>query len=154
MKKEIEALVWYIVNSYKFLPKRWFLFFPPVFFYSSHIFSLRNIMEPNENAEIKYTLNFINNEWKHSASGKTFDVINPATEDVICQVAEGDKEDVNQAVKVISVCVRLSVSLSSGRRRQGRCRSGGQGDPCPCPSVCQSAKWRKETRKMSIRRSR
>jgi len=70
-------------------------------------------MEPNENAEIKYTLNFINNEWKHSASGKTFDVINPATEDVICQVAEGDKEDVNQAVKAAKEAFALNSEWRS-----------------------------------------
>jgi len=41
----------------------------------------------------------INGEWVDSASGKTFDTINPATGDVICKVAEGDKADVDQAVK-------------------------------------------------------
>ena len=60
------------------------------------------IMEPVMNPEIKYTQIFINNEWKNSVSGKKFDVIDPSTEDVICQVAEGDKEDVDQAVKVSS----------------------------------------------------
>jgi aldehyde dehydrogenase (NAD+) len=41
----------------------------------------------------------INNEWTSSLSGKTFDVINPATEEVITSVAEADKEDVDLAVK-------------------------------------------------------
>ena len=57
-------------------------------------------MEPNQNPDIKYTQIFNNNEWKDAVSGKKFDIINPATEDVICQVAEGDKDDVDQAVKV------------------------------------------------------
>lgn len=34
---------------------------------------------------------FINNEWRDAVSKKTFPTINPATGEVICQVAEGDK---------------------------------------------------------------
>ncbi len=41
---------------------------------------------------------FIGGKWVPSASGKTFDTIHPATEEVICEVAEGDKEDVDAAV--------------------------------------------------------
>ena len=41
----------------------------------------------------------INGEWVASASGKTFDAIDPATENVICQLAAGEKEDVDRAVK-------------------------------------------------------
>lgn len=41
----------------------------------------------------------INGEWVASASGKTFPTYNPATGDVICQVAEADKADVDIAVK-------------------------------------------------------
>ena len=41
----------------------------------------------------------INGEWVDSASGKTFDTVNPATGDVICRVAEGDKADIDMAVK-------------------------------------------------------
>jgi aldehyde dehydrogenase (NAD+) len=41
----------------------------------------------------------IGGKWVNSASGKTFDTLNPATGEVICRVAEGDKADVDQAVK-------------------------------------------------------
>jgi len=41
----------------------------------------------------------IDGKWVDSVSGKTFDTINPATGDTICQVAEGDKADVDLAVK-------------------------------------------------------
>ena len=41
----------------------------------------------------------INGEWVDSASGKTFPVYNPATGEELAQVAEGDKEDVDRAVK-------------------------------------------------------
>ena len=40
----------------------------------------------------------INGKWQNSASGKTFAVYNPAIGDEIAQVAEGDAEDINQAV--------------------------------------------------------
>jgi len=40
----------------------------------------------------------INGKWVESASGKTFPSYNPATADVLAQVAEGDVEDINRAV--------------------------------------------------------
>src|SRR5271154_3463942 len=42
---------------------------------------------------------FIGGKWLDSASGKTFPTINPATGETICQIAEGDKADVDKAVK-------------------------------------------------------
>jgi len=42
---------------------------------------------------------FINNEFRDSISGKTFPTLDPSTGEVICQVAEGDKADVDLAVK-------------------------------------------------------
>src|SRR6202163_4319103 len=41
----------------------------------------------------------INGKWVDAASGKTFPTYNPATGDVLSRVAEGDKEDINRAVK-------------------------------------------------------
>jgi aldehyde dehydrogenase (NAD+) len=41
----------------------------------------------------------INNRWVNSGSGKTFPTINPATGEEICQVAEADAADVDEAVK-------------------------------------------------------
>ncbi len=41
----------------------------------------------------------IGGRWMPSKSGKTFETINPATEDVVALVAEGDKADVDEAVK-------------------------------------------------------
>src|SRR6516225_1048258 len=42
---------------------------------------------------------FINGKWQDSVSGKTFPTLNPATGEIICQVAEGDKADIDLAVK-------------------------------------------------------
>ena len=49
--------------------------------------------------QIKYTQCLIDGQWVPAASGKTFETINPATGDVIAQVAEGDAADVDKAVK-------------------------------------------------------
>src|SRR5437667_2877117 len=42
---------------------------------------------------------FIGGRWLDSVSGKTFATLNPATGETICQVAEGDKADVDLAVQ-------------------------------------------------------
>ena len=41
----------------------------------------------------------INGKWVNAASGKTFPTYNPATGEVLAQVAEGDREDIEQAVR-------------------------------------------------------
>jgi aldehyde dehydrogenase (NAD+) len=41
----------------------------------------------------------IGGRWVDSASGKTFDTIDPATGEVICRVAEGDRADIDRAVQ-------------------------------------------------------
>ncbi len=41
----------------------------------------------------------IGGKWVDSQSGKTFETVNPATGEVVCRVAEGDKADVDLAVK-------------------------------------------------------
>ncbi len=41
----------------------------------------------------------IGGQWVSAASGKTFEVLNPANEEVIAYVAEGEKEDIDRAVK-------------------------------------------------------
>ncbi|XP_058449110.1 aldehyde dehydrogenase 1A1-like [Malaya genurostris] len=53
----------------------------------------------NSNPEIKYTQIFINNEFVNAVSGKTFPTINPSAGKKIVDVAEGDKADVDLAVK-------------------------------------------------------
>src|SRR2546425_3489043 len=41
---------------------------------------------------------FINGEWRDATGGKTIEVVNPATEEVIAEVASADKSDVDAAV--------------------------------------------------------
>ena len=42
---------------------------------------------------------FIDGQWCEAASGKRFDVVNPATEEVIATVADGGTEDAQRAVE-------------------------------------------------------
>jgi len=48
---------------------------------------------------IHQTQCFIGGQWVPAQSGKTFETLNPATEEVIASVAEGDAADVDLAVK-------------------------------------------------------
>ncbi len=41
----------------------------------------------------------INGKWVDSASGKTFPTYDPSTGEVLAQIAEGDREDINRAVR-------------------------------------------------------
>jgi aldehyde dehydrogenase (NAD+) len=55
--------------------------------------------KPGRKPQVKETQCFINGKWQAAKSGKTFDTINPATEEVIAKVAEGDAADIDLAVK-------------------------------------------------------
>lgn len=55
--------------------------------------------KPNHQLKIGPTQLLINNEWVNSISGSRFETINPATGEVICDVAEADAADVDRAVK-------------------------------------------------------
>lgn len=52
---------------------------------------------------------FINNEFVKSVSGKTFEVINPSTEEEIVRVYEGDKADVDLAVDAAEKAFKSGV---------------------------------------------
>src|SRR6202011_4891204 len=41
----------------------------------------------------------IDGEWVPAASGRTFETINPATEEKLAEVAHGDAEDIDRAVR-------------------------------------------------------
>lgn len=56
-------------------------------------------MAPTKTPEVKFTQLFINNEFVNSKSGKKFATYNPATEQKIVDVQEGQKEDIDAAVK-------------------------------------------------------
>src|SRR3989475_11011518 len=47
---------------------------------------------------------FIGNAWHPAASGKRYGVINPATEECLAEVAEGDAADIDRAVQAARTC--------------------------------------------------
>ena len=63
---------------------------------------------------------FINNEWRPALSGRRFPVVNPATEEVIAQVAEGDTADVDNAVAAARACFDSAGWRDLTGRKRGR----------------------------------
>ena len=63
--------------------------------------------------KIRQTKMLINGVWQNSASGKTFETLNPATGEVIAKVAEGDKADVDKAV----IAARQAFEKGPWRRK-------------------------------------
>ncbi len=59
----------------------------------------------------------INNEWRPSASGKTMDVVNPATEEVIASVASADTSDVDAAASAARAALNGPWGEMSARER-------------------------------------
>lgn len=59
---------------------------------------------------------FINGEFVEAKSGKTFDVINPATEKVAATVSEAGVEDVDAAVAAAKAAFPAWSELSAGER--------------------------------------
>ncbi|NBX68791.1 MAG: aldehyde dehydrogenase family protein [Proteobacteria bacterium] len=62
----------------------------------------------------------INNEWCESQSGKRFDVINPATELKLTDVAEGDAADIARAVKAARQAFESGPWKTMSARERGR----------------------------------
>ncbi len=71
--------------------------------------------------QISQTECLIGGRWTPAASGKMFDTINPATEEVIAQVAEGDLEDVNLAVAAARQAFENGPWSRMDARDRGRC---------------------------------
>ncbi len=63
---------------------------------------------------------FIDGKWVDSVSGKTFETINPATGDTICRVAEGDKADVDVAVKAARRALESKAWADMSPAQRGR----------------------------------
>ncbi|KAI8571006.1 hypothetical protein RHMOL_Rhmol01G0083100 [Rhododendron molle] len=84
--------------------------------------------------EIKFTKLFINGEFVDSISGKTFETISPRTGEVITRVAEGDREDVDLAVKAARDAFdngpwpRLPGSKGKHRNNKGLLKYEGSSD--------------------------
>jgi acyl-CoA reductase-like NAD-dependent aldehyde dehydrogenase len=60
---------------------------------------------------------FINNEWRDAAGGTTLEVVNPATEEVIAEVASAERADVDAAVAAARAALDGPWSTLSARER-------------------------------------
>ena len=63
---------------------------------------------------------FINNEWRPASSGKRFAVENPATEEVIAEVALGDAADIDNAALAARACYESAAWRGLSARKRGR----------------------------------
>jgi aldehyde dehydrogenase (NAD+) len=70
--------------------------------------------------KIQQTECFIGGQWTPAASGKTFETVNPATEEVIAQVAEGDAADIDRAVKAARKAFESGPWAKMDARDRGR----------------------------------
>ncbi len=71
--------------------------------------------------KVRQTKMLIDGKWTNSASGKTFETLNPATGDVIANVAEGDAADVDKAVKAARRAFEKGPWRKMSARERGKC---------------------------------
>ena len=62
----------------------------------------------------------INGEWVNAASGKTFPTYNPATGEVLSRIAEGDREDIDRAVKAARAAFETGAWRKMTASERGR----------------------------------
>jgi aldehyde dehydrogenase (NAD+) len=60
---------------------------------------------------------FVNGEWRDAAGGKTIEVVNPATEEVIAEVASAERADIDAAVAAARAALDGSWGKLSARER-------------------------------------
>jgi len=81
---------------------------------------MSTVAEPKVQPAVKYTDCFIGGKWVPAASGKTFSTINPADETVIAEVAEGEQEDIDAAVKAARAAFETGPWRKMDARERGR----------------------------------
>src|SRR3954454_7158260 len=62
----------------------------------------------------------IGGKWVNSVSGKTFETLDPSTGEVICRVAEGDKADIDLAVKAARAAFETGPWSKMNASERGR----------------------------------
>ncbi|MFO0942913.1 MAG: aldehyde dehydrogenase family protein [Pirellulales bacterium] len=81
---------------------------------------MATVVETVPTPKVKHTECFIGGKWLPSASGKTFPTINPATEEVIAEIAEGDKEDIDLAVDSARRAFEIGPWSKMDARKRGK----------------------------------
>lgn len=75
---------------------------------------------PQTTPQVRHTQCFIDGRWEDAASGKTFATLNPATEEVIAEVAEGDAGDVDRAAQAARRAFESGPWAKMDARDRGR----------------------------------
>lgn len=70
--------------------------------------------------EVRQTGILIDGKFRPSVSGRTFETINPATGEVICHVAEGEKPDADLAVKSARKAFEVGAWRKMNARERGK----------------------------------
>ncbi|MEX0819563.1 MAG: aldehyde dehydrogenase family protein [Pirellulaceae bacterium] len=83
---------------------------------------MATVLEPTSFAppKIRQTQLLIDGQWQDAVSGKTFATINPATEEVIADVAEGDAADIDLAAKAARAAFESGPWATMDARDRGR----------------------------------
>jgi aldehyde dehydrogenase (NAD+) len=81
---------------------------------------MATVLETAHQPQIRQTQCFIGGQWVPAASGKTFETVNPATEEVIADVAAGDAADVDLAAKAARKAFESGPWAKMDARDRGR----------------------------------
>jgi aldehyde dehydrogenase (NAD+) len=82
---------------------------------------MATITEPRRATRTRHqTKMLIDGQWRDSVSGRTFATINPATEEIIAEVAEGDAADIDLAVKAARKAFDSGPWRKTDARDRGR----------------------------------
>ncbi|MEX2140207.1 MAG: aldehyde dehydrogenase family protein [Pirellulales bacterium] len=81
---------------------------------------MATVLETTRQPQVRQTQCFIGGQWVPAASGKTFETVNPATEEVIADVAAGDKADVDLAAKAARKAFETGPWAKMDARDRGR----------------------------------
>jgi aldehyde dehydrogenase (NAD+) len=81
---------------------------------------MATIVEPIAKPQVKFTKCFIGGNWVSAASGKTFSTVDPATEEVIAEIAEGDQADIDAAVAAARKAFEAGPWKTMDARDRGR----------------------------------
>lgn len=81
---------------------------------------MATVAQPVRKPKIRHTQCFIDGKWEDAASGKTFPTIDPATEETIAEVAEGDAADVDRAAKAARRAFESGPWSTMDARDRGR----------------------------------
>ena len=77
-------------------------------------------MSSGATTSMRWQQNYINGKWESAASGKTFPVYDPSTEEVIAHVAASDTADVDRAVKAARAAFDFGPWAQTTAQDRGR----------------------------------